>query len=104
MYSLTSRSSPPKDTAALASAPPSRRYKAARYSPAGHPSVRRCSPASSSPPSATSAARSSDAASARVSDRSPGPISVILPSARSRATRSGGSARPASASRDPGGT
>jgi AraC-like DNA-binding protein len=40
----------------------------------------------------------------RVRHKSPGPISRILPSARSRATRSGGSARPASASRDPGGT
>src|SRR5262249_62190570 len=58
----------------------------------------------SSSPSTTSAARSSDAASSTVSDRPPGPISRILPSARSRATRSGGGARPASTSGEPTGT
>src|SRR5215510_92485 len=103
-YSLTSRSPPPKETTAPSSVPPSRRHSAARYSTAAHPSVRWCSSATSSSPSATSAARSSKDASSRVSDRSPGPISVILPSARSRATRSGGLARPDSASRDPLGT
>ena len=104
MYSLTSRSSPPKETAAPAKGPPSLRYRAARYSPAGHPSVRWCSSATSSWPSATPASRSSDDASSRVSDKSRGPISRILPSARSRAIRSGGPARPASASREPSGT
>ena len=38
--------------------------------------------------------RSSDDASSRVSDKSSGPISVIVPSARSRAIRSGGAPGP----------
>ena len=92
------------EIAAAPDEPPSLTHNAARYSPAGHPSVRRCSSATSSAPSATSAARSSADASSHVSDRSPGPISVTRPSARSRAIRSGGSTRPASASREPGGT
>jgi len=50
------------------------------------------------------ASRSSAAASWRVSDKSRGPTSVIRPSARSRATRRGGSDRPASTSREPAGT
>ena len=102
MYSLTSRSSPPNETAAVPSEPPSRRYSAARYSPAGHPSVRPMQlrhvvrrPASRRP---RAAARPPPA---RLSDRSAGPISRIRPSARSRAIRSGGSVRPASTSRDP---
>jgi len=103
-YSLTSRSSPPNETAAVPTEPPSRRYSAARYSPTGHPSVRSCSAATSSSPTVTSAARSNAAASPRVSARSAGPTSVIRPSARSLAIRSGGAVRPASASRDPAGT
>ena len=96
-YSLTNRSSPPNVAAVPGSDPPSRRYSAARYSPTGHPSVRRCSSATSSSPTCTPAARSSDAASCTVSDRSPAPISRSFPSARNRGVRSGGSARPAPA-------
>jgi hypothetical protein len=103
-YSLTSRSSPANETAALPSEPPARRASAARYNPTAHPSVRWCSSATSSSPRDTFAAASSEAASARVRDRSPGPISSTRPSARSRAIRTGGSARPASTSRDRPGT
>jgi len=92
------------DTAPRGSEPPSRRYSAARYSPAAHPSVRRYSSATRSSPSARSAPRSSSDVSAVVSASSPGPISKILPSARSRAIRSGGWSRPASTSREPPGT
>ena len=73
---------------------PSRRDSAARYSPAGQPSVRRCRSAMSSSPSAIARGAQQPAASSRVSARSAGPISAIRPSARSRATRSGGVARP----------
>ena len=101
---VRNRSSPPKESVALVSRSPSRRYSAARYSPAAHPSVCRCSAATSPSPSTRLASRSSEAASPRLSARSRGPISRIRPSARSRAIRSGGSARPASTSREPPGT
>jgi hypothetical protein len=89
-YSLTNWSLPPKEAAAPGSEPPSRRYSAARYSPTAHPSVRRCRPVNSSSPTGTCASRNSTAASSRVSAKSAGPIPTILPSARSRATRTGG--------------
>jgi len=103
MYSVTNRS-PPLNAPPATGKPPARMASAARYSPAAHPSVRWCNSATPASSSATSAACSSKDASAQVSERSAGPISVILPSARSRATRSGGTARPASASREPAGT
>ena len=104
MYRLTSWCSPVKEATGFRTEPPSRNDSAARYSPAGHPSVRRCSSAMSSWPSVIPASRSSDDASARVSARSPGPISMTLPSARSRAIGSGGASRPASTSCEPSGT
>ena len=93
-----------KEATEFPSEPPSLNDSAARYSPAGHPSVRRCSSAMSSWPSMMPAARSSDDASVRVSARSPGPISITLPSARSRAIDSGGASLPASTSCEPLGT
>ena len=71
-----------------------RRESAARYKPAGHPSLRSTSTARSElPRSAAETACTSRAASAGVKRSSRARNSIISPAARNRASGSGGSFR-----------
>ena len=92
-YSDTKRSSPVKPAALAELDPPACNDSAARYRPAGHPSVRSVSSESSLGSSCTPAAASSDSASRSSSRRSATPISSVSPRARQRASGSAGSSR-----------
>ena len=102
-YSDTKRSSPVKPAALAELEPPACSDSAARYRPAGHPSVRSVSSESSLGSSCTPAAASSDSASRSSSRRSATPISSVSPRARQRASGSAGSSRLVTAICEPAG-
>ena len=103
-YSETNRSSPLKPSPPSEPAAPVFIDSAARYRPAGQPSVRSVRSESSLASSSTPAASSSNAASCSSSRRSATPISCTCPFVRQRASGSAGSSRLATAIRDPAGT
>ena len=103
-YSDTNRSSPLKPAALAELGAPACIDSAARYKPAGQPSVRSVSSDSSLASSSTPAASSSSPASRSSSRRSATPISCTNPCARQRASGSAGSSLLATAICEPAGT
>ena len=103
-YSDTNRSSPVKPAALAALGAPACIDSAARYRPAGQPSVRSVSSESSLASSSTPAASSSNPASCSSSRRSATPISSTHPCARQRASGRAGSSLLAIAICEPAGT
>ena len=103
-YSDTNRSPPVKPSGLSELAAPARIDSAARYKPAGHPSVRSVNSATSPASSSTPASASSIPASCSSSRRSPTPISSTEPCARQRPRGRAGSSLLATAIWEPAGT
>ena len=103
-YSATYRSSPAKPSAPATSGAPARNDNAARYKPAGQPSVRSVNSESALSSSSTPAASSSNPASRSSNRRSVTPNSCTRPWARQRPTGRGGASLLATAICEPAGT
>ena len=103
-YSDTNRSFPARTSTDADCEAPACRDRAARYRPAGQPSVRSVSSESWVASSSTSAASNSNPASCSSSRRSGTPISCTHPSARQRPSGRAGASRLVTAISEPAGT